>query len=288
MNNNYENTLFKTNYSINIKGKLTDFSTVKIMAIVNLTSDSFYEGSRIKDEKILFKKVEDFLAAGSEFIDIGAFSSRPGSRLITEEEERNILFPTLEKLVQSFPKAIFSIDTYRSSIAHEAVQIGASLINDISAGRYDEQMFETIAKLKVPYIIMHMQGDPQNMQNDPTYENVFTEVFQFFTKKISTLVKMGVNDIIIDPGFGFGKSLSHNYQLLKKLSYFHALDVPILVGLSRKGMIQKVIHSTAENALNGTSAAHTLAALNGANIIRVHDPKEAKEVLQIVDYYQKQ
>lgn len=288
MNNNYENTLFKTNYSINIKGKLTDFSTVKIMAIVNLTSDSFYEGSRIKDEKILFKKVEDFLAAGSEFIDIGAFSSRPGSRLITEEEEKNILFPTLEKLVQSFPKAIFSIDTYRSSIAYEAVQIGASLINDISAGRYDEQMFETIAKLKVPYIIMHMQGDPQNMQNDPTYENVFTEVFQFFTKKISTLVKMGVNDIIIDPGFGFGKSLSHNYQLLKKLSYFHALDVPILVGLSRKGMIQKVIHSTAENALNGTSAAHTLAALNGANIIRVHDPKEAKEVLQIVDYYQKQ
>src|SRR5690554_4198652 len=288
MNNNYENTLFNNNYSINIKGKLTDFSTSKVMAVVNLTPDSFYASSRYAIEKDLLKKVESFLSEGADFIDIGAFSSRPDAKLIDEAEEEKRLLGTLEQLVKAFPEASFSVDTFRSSIAQKSVELGAAMINDISAGRYDPKMFETIAQLKVPYIMMHMQGDPDNMQQNPKYESVFTDVFKFFTERLAKLRQAGVNDVIIDPGFGFGKTLSHNYQILKQLSLFHHLETPILVGLSRKGMIQKVIDKKADEALNGTTVANTIAILQGANILRVHDPKEAKEVIQIVDYYQKQ
>ncbi len=279
---------FQNNYSIKCKGVLMDFSTPKIMGIVNLTPDSFFSGSRFQAEKEILLQVEKMLAEGADIIDLGAFSSRPNSDFISLEEEKERLLSPLKKIIQEFPSALLSVDTYRSEIAKQSIQEGASIINDISGGDLDEKMFQTIAALKVPYMMMHMQGTPKTMQDSPSYTDVFQEVFKSFSGKLEQLNSLGVNDVILDVGFGFGKTLEHNYTLLKKLSYFHALQRPILVGLSRKGMIQKVIGSTAEMALNGTTAAHVLAIQNGANILRVHDVKEAKEAIQIVDFYQKQ
>ncbi len=279
---------FQNNYSINCKGFLMDFSTPKIMGIVNLTPDSFFSGSRFQAEKEILLQVEKMLAEGADIIDLGAFSSRPNSNFISLEEEKERLLSPLKKIIQEFPSALLSVDTYRSEIAKQSIQEGASIINDISGGDLDEKMFQTIAALKVPYMMMHMQGTPKTMQDSPSYTDVFQEVFKSFSGKLEQLNSLGVNDVILDVGFGFGKTLEHNYTLLKKLSYFHALQRPILVGLSRKGMIQKVIGSTAEMALNGTTAANVLALQNGANILRVHDVKEAKEAIQIVDFYQKQ
>ena len=279
---------FQNNYSIKCKGVLMDFSTPKIMGIVNLTPDSFFSGSRFQAEKEILLQVEKMLAEGADIIDLGAFSSRPNSDFISLEEEKERLLSPLKKIIQEFPSALLSVDTYRSEIAKQSIQEGASIINDISGGDLDEKMFQTIAALKVPYMMMHMQGIPKTMQDSPSYTDVFQEVFKSFSGKLEQLNSLGVNDVILDVGFGFGKTLEHNYTLLKKLSYFHALQRPILVGLSRKGMIQKVIGSTAEMALNGTTAAHVLAIKNGANILRVHDVKEAKEAIQIVDFYQKQ
>ena len=279
---------FQNNYSIKCKGVLMDFSTPKIMGIVNLTPDSFFSGSRFQAEKEILLQVEKMLAEGADIIDLGAFSSRPNSDFISLEEEKERLLSPLKKIIQEFPSALLSVDTYRSEIAKQSIQEGASIINDISGGDLDEKMFQTIAALKVPYMMMHMQGTPKTMQDSQSYTDVFQEVFKSFSGKLEQLNSLGVNDVILDVGFGFGKTLEHNYTLLKKLSYFHALQRPILVGLSRKGMIQKVIGSTAEMALNGTTAAHVLAIQNGANILRVHDVKEAKEAIQIVDFYQKQ
>ena len=279
---------FQNNYSIKCKGVLMDFSTPKIMGIVNLTPDSFFSGSRFQAEKEILLQVEKMLAEGADIIDLGAFSSRPNSDFISLEEEKERLLSPLKKIIQEFPSALLSVDTYRSEIAKQSIQEGASIINDISGGDLDEKMFQTIAALKVPYMMMHMQGTPKTMQDSPSYTDVFQEVFKSFSGKLEQLNSLGVNDVILDVGFGFGKTLEHNYTLLKKLSYFHALQRPILVGVSRKGMIQKVIGSTAEMALNGTTAAHVLAIQNGANILRVHDVKEAKEAIQIVDFYQKQ
>ena len=279
---------FQNNYSIKCKGVLMDFSTPKIMGIVNLTPDSFFSGSRFQAEKEILLQVEKMLAEGADIIDLGAFSSRPNSDFISLEEEKERLLSPLKKIIQEFPSALLSVDTYHSEIAKQSIQEGASIINDISGGDLDEKMFQTIAALKVPYMMMHMQGTPKTMQDSPSYTDVFQEVFKSFSGKLEQLNSLGVNDVILDVGFGFGKTLEHNYTLLKKLSYFHALQRPILVGLSRKGMIQKVIGSTAEMALNGTTAAHVLAIQNGANILRVHDVKEAKEAIQIVDFYQKQ
>ena len=279
---------FQNNYSIKCKGVLMDFSTPKIMGIVNLTPDSFFSGSRFQAEKEILLQVEKMLAEGADIIDLGAFSSRPNSDFISLEEEKERLLSPLKKIIQEFPSALLSVDTYRSEIAKQSIQEGASIINDISGGDLDEKMFQTIAALKVPYMMMHMQGTPKTMQDSPSYTDVFQEVFKSFSGKLEQLNSLGVNDVILDVGFGFGKTLEHNYTLLKKLSYFHALQRPILVGLSRKGMIQKVIGSTAEMALNGTTAAHVLAIQNGANILRVHDVKEAKEAIRIVDFYQKQ
>jgi len=258
------------------------------MGIVNLTPDSFFSGSRFQAEKEILLQVEKMLAEGADIIDLGAFSSRPNSDFISLEEEKERLLSPLKKIIQEFPSALLSVDTYRSEIAKQSIQEGASIINDISGGDLDEKMFQTIAALKVPYMMMHMQGTPKTMQDSPSYTDVFQEVFKSFSGKLEQLNSLGVNDVILDVGFGFGKTLEHNYTLLKKLSYFHALQRPILVGLSRKGMIQKVIGSTAEMALNGTTAANVLALQNGANILRVHDVKEAKEAIQIVDFYQKQ
>ncbi|MDB9964222.1 dihydropteroate synthase [Vicingaceae bacterium] len=279
---------FQNNYSINFKGVLMDFSTPRIMGIVNLTPDSFFSGSRFQAEKEILLQVEKILTEGADIIDLGAFSSQPNSDFISLEEEKDRLLSPLKQIAKEFPTAVLSIDTYRSEIAKQSIQEGASIINDISGGDLDEAMFPTIAALKVPYVMMHMKGTPKTMQESPSYTNVCQEIFKNFSTKLIQLNKLGVNDVILDVGFGFGKTLAHNYTLLKKLNNFQSLQRPILVGLSRKGMIQKVIEVTSETALNGTTAAHVLALQNGANILRVHDVKEAKEAIQIVDFYQKQ
>lgn len=288
MQNQDENTVFKTNLTIQIKGSLVDLSTPKVMGIVNLSPDSFYEKSRSFVSSEILKKCETMIEEGAKFIDIGAFSSRPGAELITEEEEEKRLLPILKEIRKQFPSILISIDTYRSNIVKKAISEGADLINDISGGQFDKQMFKTIAEEDIPYILMHMKGEPLSMQHHPTYNNVVTEIFSFFKNQLDSLYECGVKDVILDPGFGFGKSLNHNYQLLKNINHFAALNCPLLIGLSRKGMIQKVIQVTADKALNGTTAAHVLALLNGANILRVHDVKAAKEAIQIVDFYQKQ
>lgn len=288
MQMNDENNSFQANYTIQVQGKLMDFSTTKVMGIVNLTPDSFYSGSRFQQEEVVLKQVEKMLEEGVDFIDLGAFSSRPGAEMITEEEERKRLLPALQSIAKEFPTCCISVDTYRSEIAKAAVNEGASVINDISAGSFDPKMFNTIAELKVPYIIMHMQGEPKTMQNKPNYKNVVNEVYYFFSEKLKQLTELKVNDVILDVGFGFGKSLTHNYSLLKNLNFFQQLERPMLIGLSRKGMIQKVIDTDAAGALNGTTAAHVLALMGGATILRVHDVKEAKQAVDIVNFYQKQ
>ena len=279
---------FQNNYSINCGGLLTDFSTPKIMGIVNLTPDSFFEGSRKKSEKETLELVEKHLSEGADFIDLGAFSSGPNSCLITQEEEQKRLIVPLQLIVKEFPKAVISVDTYRSEIAKQVINEGAHLINDISGGNFDEQMFATIANLRVPYILMHMQGEPKTMQHNPNYKDVFKEIYSEFFKKLTKLKSLGAADVILDVGFGFGKTNEHNYTLLKNLLYFHSLDCPVLVGISRKKMIQNIIGENANNSLNGTTAVNAVALLNGANILRVHDVKAAKETIQIVDFYQKQ
>ena len=288
MQMNDENNSFQANYTIQVQGKLFDFSTTKVMGIVNLTPDSFYSGSRFQQEEVVLKQVEKMLEEGADFIDLGAFSSRPGAEMITEEEEKERLIPALQSIAKKFPTCCISVDTYRSEIAKAAVNEGASVINDISAGSFDSKMFSTIAQLKVPYIIMHMQGEPKTMQNKPNYKNVVNEVYYFFSEKLKQLNELKVNDVLLDVGFGFGKSLTHNYSLLKNLNFFQQLERPMLIGLSRKGMIQKVIDTDAAGALNGTTAAHVLALIGGATILRVHDVKEAKQAVDIVNFYQKQ
>lgn len=278
---------FQNNYSINCKGVLMDFSTPKIMGIVNLTPDSFFTQSRFQAEKEILQQVGKMLEEGVDIIDLGAFSSRPNSDFISEEEEKERLLSPLKAIVREFPHTVLSVDTYRSAIATVAVNEGAAIINDISGGDLDENMFETIATLQVPYVLMHMKGTPKTMQDNPEYDDVVKEITKGFSTKLNRLNGLGVNDVVLDVGFGFGKTLEHNYTLLKHLNYFHSLGRPILVGLSRKGMIQKPIGQSAEHALNGTTAAHVLALQNGANLLRVHDVKAAKETIQIVDFYQK-
>jgi dihydropteroate synthase len=271
-------------FSLNIKGNLLNINDNRIMAIVNLSPDSFYRSSCVSGEELL-EKVHELLEEGASFIDIGALSSRPGATLPNEKEELNRLIPALEKIRMHFPDAVISVDTFRSAVAKEAVKSGADMINDIGAGFLDELMFETIADLKVPYIIMHMQGKPENMQIAPSYENVCLDILRFFSERLSVLKELGVKDIIIDPGFGFGKTTRHNYEILKNLSLFRTLEMPILAGLSRKSMIYSLLNINPEQALNGSTVVHTLALLNGADILRVHDVREAKEVLSILEAY---
>jgi len=265
---------------------LSPDSSPAIMGIVNLTPDSFYDGGSYQNTKSVLEQVEKYLTEGAAIIDMGAYSSRPGAKHITTDEEHQRLLPALQAVVKEFPQAIISIDTFRSTIAKEVISMGAHIINDISGGNLDNKMFETIAHLKVPYILMHMQGTPQNMQHNPTYTDVTTQVFDFFQKKAIELHKLGVNDVILDVGFGFGKSLTQNYELLKNLKRFKSLGKPLLVGVSRKSMLYSVIDKKPKEALNATTVAHTIALLNGANVLRVHDVAEAIEVLKIVKQYQ--
>ena len=269
--------------TINCKGKLIDFSSPKVMGVLNITPDSFYDGGYYKNEKELLSQTEKMLLEGATFIDIGAYSSKPGASHISEEEELQRILPAVSAIIKEFPETIISIDTFRSTIAKETVAIGAALINDISGGTLDEKMFKTVAKLQVPYILMHMKGTPQNMQKNPTYGNITTELISFFAEQIFKLHQLNLKDVVIDVGFGFGKTLEHNYQLLKDLSLFKNLDVPVLAGISRKSMLFKPLHISAKEALNATTSANTIALLNGANILRVHDVKQAIEAVKIVD-----
>ncbi len=270
--------------TINCKGRLIDLSTPKVMGILNVTPDSFFDGGVYTNKENIYKRILSMIDEGADIIDIGAVSTRPNSDFPNEQEEWNRLLPALEVIKRDFPNFCFSLDTFRSTIAQKAVeQYGIAIINDISAGNLDNNMFATIKKLQVPYIIMHMQGTPKTMQINPTYNNVTSDIIKFFSEKISKLYELGVNDIIIDPGFGFGKTIEHNYTLLRHLDHFKILDHPILVGVSRKSMIYKTLNITPTEALNGTTVLHTISLLKGANILRVHDVKEAKEVIKLVE-----
>ena len=269
--------------SINCKGKLIELNSPRVMGIMNLTPDSFYDGGRLKNDKEILLHAEKLINEGATFIDIGGYSSRPNAEHISEKEELQRVIPVINMVIDRFPDSLISIDTFRSKVAKYAIQSGACMINDISAGNMDEKMFKTVAELQVPYIIMHMKGTPQTMQKNPTYDNIIQEIIFYFSQKISELRSLGVNDLIIDVGFGFGKTIQQNYILLKNLSLFKSLEVPILTGVSRKSMLYKMIDATAQEALNVTTVANTIALLNGANILRVHDVKETIEAIKIIN-----
>lgn len=278
-----KDTFLNRKYTLKTKGKVIDLSSPKVMAILNLTPDSFYSNSRAANLNEALHRTSEFLKAGANFIDLGAYSSRPGAIHISEEEELNRLIPVVEAITKEFPEALLSIDTFRAKVAETAIHAGAHIVNDISAGSLDEAMFDTVAKLNVPYIMMHMKGNPQNMQENPTYESIAIEVTNYFSDKITEIQQKGVNDIIIDPGFGFAKTIDHNYELLQKMEVLNSLELPILVGFSRKSMITKVLQNKSADALNGTSILNTIALTKGASILRVHDVKEAVECITLVE-----
>ncbi|MBM6781356.1 dihydropteroate synthase [Bacteroides mediterraneensis] len=267
---------------INVKGELLDLSQPKVMGILNLTPDSFYVDSRKQTEKDIICRVHQILEEGGTFIDMGAYSSRPDAEDVSPEEEMRRLRQGLEIVQRECPEALVSVDTFRADVAKMCVEeYGAALVNDISAGDLDAHMFPTIAQLKVPYILMHMQGNPQTMQLNPHYDNPVKEVIRYFAEKIEKLRTLGVKDLILDPGFGFGKTLKHNYEILDKLEEFQLFQLPVLVGVSRKSMIYKLLNETPEEALNGTTAVHAIALMKGAKILRVHDVKAAVETVRI-------
>ncbi len=258
-----------------------------VMGILNITPDSFYDGGLYTNQEKIRKKITKMVSEGASIIDIGAYSSRPRATHISEKEELERLSPVLALIVKNFPELIVSVDTFRANIAKKVVEnYGVAIINDISAGELDSKMFETISQLNVPYIMMHMKGNPQNMQNNTQYKNLISELISYFAKKIEILKKLGHSDLIIDPGFGFSKTLMQNFELLKKLSNFQIFELPILVGVSRKSMIYNHLNIGSEDALNGTSILNTLALQNGANILRVHDVKEAYEAIKLVELVQ--
>ena len=272
-------------YSLNINGTLFDLSSPQVMGILNVTPDSFYAGSRKQNEEEIRQRCHQIINEGATIIDIGAYSSRADAKHITPEEEMNRLHTGLRILREEFPDAIVSVDTFRAKVAERCVkEYEVNIINDIAAGAMDKEMFETIARLQVPYIMMHMQGTPQTMQHAPHYECITREVFMYFAERIHHLHNLGVNDIILDPGFGFGKTLEHNYELMNHLEEFiQVFDMPLLIGISRKSMIYKLLGITANEALNGTTVLHTISLLKGAHILRVHDVKEAVEAVRLVE-----
>lgn len=269
--------------TINCKGKLIDLSTPHVMGILNITPDSFYDGGKYKNDHDILNHVEKMLNEGTTFIDVGANSSRPNANEINEEEELNRSLPIVQLILSEFPDVLLSIDTFRSNVAKYCIENGAALINDISAGRMDENMLQTIANLKVPYIMMHMRGTPQTMQQQTDYDNLAKDILFYFSERIATARKLGIIDLIIDPGFGFAKTLEQNYELLNKLELFEILELPVLAGVSRKSMIYKTLENTPENALNGTSILNTIALQKGASILRVHDVKEAMECIKLTN-----
>ena len=269
-------------YTLNCKGQLLLIDEPIIMGIINATPDSFYSESRISKVDAVLRKAEQMINEGAAIIDIGGQSTRPNSQRISANEENDRVIPVVEAIHKNFPQTIISIDSFYAMVVKNAVEAGASIVNDVSAGTIDENLISNVASLKVPYVLMHMKGDPQTMQQNPTYENVVLDVFDFLTQKINELHKFGIVDIIVDPGFGFGKTIEHNFELLNGLDFFRQLSKPVLVGLSRKATVYKTLGITAGEALNGTTVLNTIALLNGASILRVHDVKEAKQTIQLV------
>ena len=269
--------------TINCKGELVDLTTPKVMGIMNLTPDSFFDGGKYKDAPAILARVEGMLNDGATFIDMGAYSSRPGAEHVPEEEELKRMLPIVDLILKHFPDTLISIDTFRNRVAKESIEHGAAIINDISAGNLDDEMFATISKYQVPYIMMHMKGTPQSMQKEATYNDLIKDLRFYFSEKIRKTTEHKINDVIIDPGFGFAKTTGQNYTLLNNLDLFQTFGLPILIGLSRKSMIYKVLESSPKEALNGTTALHTIALLKGANIIRAHDVKEAVECIKLVE-----
>jgi len=278
----------KNIFQINLNSKLIDLSTPIVMGILNATPDSFFKGSRFVSDKGILKCVEKIVAEGGSLVDIGGYSTRPQSTIISDDEEIRRVSEALEIILKKFPDIYISVDTFRSTVVREVVRnYNVAIINDIGGGTLDPLMFETIADLKVTYVLMHTRGTPQTMQSKTDYEDLVADVFRFLEKRIAQLRLFGVNDIIIDPGFGFAKTGDHNFELLKKLSYFKELNVPLLAGLSRKSMIYSLLNTDAEGVLNGTTAANMLALMGGASILRVHDVKEALQAVEIYKAYSK-
>ena len=276
-----KSTAFSINQTLNCRGKLLDLKKPKIMGILNLTPDSFFDGGRNLKDNFFLTKAEELVAEGATILDIGAATTKPGSKLIDAEKEWDILERPLKQLKKRYPKVIFSIDTYNALTAQRVADIGVEMINDISGGSIDDKMFEVICKNKMAYVLMHMHGTPENMQQNPVNGNVVDNVHRFFEKKLKILQACGLENILLDPGFGFGKTLDQNYKLLKELDEFKQFNLPILAGLSRKSMIFKQLKTNPQEALNGTSVLNTIALLNGASVLRVHDVREASETISL-------
>lgn len=271
--------------TINCNGKLIDLATPKVMGILNCTPDSFFDGGMYKSDLAFLKQVEKMLNEGASFIDIGAYSSKPNAAFVSESEELSRLLPVIELVLKSFSETIISVDTFRSQVAKSAIENGAAIINDISAGNLDENMMRTVAKLQVPYIMMHMKGTPQTMQSLAEYENIIKEILFYFSERVSMSRHFGINDIIIDPGFGFAKTLHQNFELMQNLELFEILELPLLVGISRKSMIYKTLETTPDESLNGTTFLNAISLQKGAKILRVHDVKEAVECVKLYNQF---
>lgn len=269
--------------AINCKGQLIDLSSPKVMGILNVTPDSFYDGGENDNEQIILDKVQKMINDGATFIDIGAYSSKPNAEFVTEEEELDRILPIVKLLVKVFPTIIISVDTFRSKVAKASIEAGASIINDISAGELDENMLQTVAALKVPYIMMHMRGTPKTMQSLTDYQDIIKEMLFYFSEKVSKARSLGISDLIIDPGFGFAKTLEQNFEVMDRLELFQMLDLPLLSGVSRKSMIYKTLGNNPSEALNGTTVLNTISLMKGASILRVHDVKEAVEAVKLFE-----
>ena len=267
--------------TINGKGLLVDLATPKVMGILNVTPNSFFDGGKYKNETEILAQVEKMLFDGATFIDIGAYSSKPNAEFVSEQEEISRIVPVVNLILKHFPETIISIDTFRSEVAKASIESGAAIINDIAAGNLDDKMLETVAKYNVPYIMMHMRGNPQTMQTLTDYNDIVKEMLFYFSEKVAMARSFGINDLIIDPGFGFAKTIAQNYEVFQKMELFNMLELPLLVGISRKSMIYKTLDTTIENALNGTTVLNTLALTKGAKILRVHDVKEAVECVTL-------
>lgn len=267
--------------TINCKGQLIDLSSPKVMGILNITPDSFYDGGKNDSEQVIIDKVEKMLSEGATFIDIGAYSSKPNAEFVSEEEELERIVPVIKMLVNVFPNILISVDTFRSKVAKAAIEAGACIINDIAAGNLDANMLQTVADLRVPYIMMHMKGDPKTMQSLTDYEDIIKEILFYFSERVSKARSLGISDIIVDPGFGFAKRLEQNFEVMNKLELFQILNLPLLSGISRKSMIYKTLGNTPQEALNGTTVLNTISLMKGATILRVHDVKEAVECVRL-------
>lgn len=267
--------------TINCKGQLIDLSIPRVMGILNVTPNSFFDGGKYNNESELLTQVGKMLSDGATFIDIGAYSSKPSAEFVSEVEELDRIIPVVQLILKHFPDALLSIDTFRSEVAKSCIENGAAIINDISAGNLDESMLDVIAKYKVPYIMMHMRGTPQTMQSMTNYEDIVKEMLFYFSEKVNKARSLGINDLIIDPGFGFAKTLDQNYEVFRKMELFQTLELPLLVGISRKSMIYKSLNISEKEALNGTTVLNTIGLTKGASILRVHDVKEAVECVQL-------